>query len=81
MTTTVLIVWFYLCVMGVQENPLMHKGHPCEALYPDEYFRDGITNGAQWYSVPGTSTPFILSRLPIQKLFNMRGFLAHLYAS
>ncbi|XP_030600026.1 carboxypeptidase D [Archocentrus centrarchus] len=36
-----------------QENPLMHKGHPCEELYPDEYFKDGITNGAQWYSVPG----------------------------
>ncbi|KAM8769489.1 carboxypeptidase D isoform 1-T1 [Acanthopagrus schlegelii] len=36
-----------------QENPLMHNGHPCEELYPDEYFEDGITNGAQWYNVPG----------------------------
>ncbi|XP_072248648.1 carboxypeptidase D [Leuresthes tenuis] len=36
-----------------QENPLMHKGHPCEDLYPEEYFEDGITNGAQWYTVPG----------------------------
>ncbi|XP_041656368.1 carboxypeptidase D isoform X2 [Cheilinus undulatus] len=36
-----------------QENPLMHKGHPCEDLYPEEYFEDGITNGANWYSVPG----------------------------
>ncbi|KAG8002060.1 Carboxypeptidase D [Nibea albiflora] len=36
-----------------QENPLMHKGHPCEDLYPHEYFEDGITNGAQWYNVPG----------------------------
>ncbi|KAM9734172.1 carboxypeptidase D [Menidia menidia] len=36
-----------------QENPLMHKGHPCEDLYPEEYFKDGITNGAQWYTVPG----------------------------
>lgn len=36
-----------------QENPLMHKGHPCEELYPEEYFEDGITNGAQWYTVPG----------------------------
>ncbi|XP_068173763.1 carboxypeptidase D [Antennarius striatus] len=36
-----------------QENPLMHNGHPCEDLYPDEYFSDGITNGAKWYNVPG----------------------------
>uniref|UniRef100_A0A3P8T6M5 Carboxypeptidase D n=1 Tax=Amphiprion percula TaxID=161767 RepID=A0A3P8T6M5_AMPPE len=36
-----------------QENSLMHKGHPCEDLFPDEYFEDGITNGAQWYIVPG----------------------------
>ncbi|XP_039986082.1 carboxypeptidase D [Xiphias gladius] len=36
-----------------QENPLMHNGHPCEDLYPDEYFEDGITNGANWYNVPG----------------------------
>ncbi|XP_076138273.1 carboxypeptidase D [Alosa pseudoharengus] len=36
-----------------QENPLMHEGHPCEKLYPEEYFKDGITNGAEWYNVPG----------------------------
>ncbi|KAK5868568.1 hypothetical protein PBY51_009568 [Eleginops maclovinus] len=36
-----------------QQNPLMHNGHPCETLYPDEYFEDGITNGAHWYNVPG----------------------------
>uniref|UniRef100_A0A1A8FK58 Carboxypeptidase D, a n=1 Tax=Nothobranchius korthausae TaxID=1143690 RepID=A0A1A8FK58_9TELE len=36
-----------------QENPLMHSGHPCEDMYPNEYFEDGITNGANWYSVPG----------------------------
>uniref|UniRef100_A0A665UQD4 Peptidase M14 domain-containing protein n=1 Tax=Echeneis naucrates TaxID=173247 RepID=A0A665UQD4_ECHNA len=36
-----------------QENPLMHNGHPCEELYRDEYFEDGITNGANWYNVPG----------------------------
>ncbi|KAK1899795.1 Carboxypeptidase D [Dissostichus eleginoides] len=36
-----------------QENPLMHNGHPCVTLYPFEYFEDGITNGANWYNVPG----------------------------
>uniref|UniRef100_A0A8C5BHP1 Carboxypeptidase D, a n=1 Tax=Gadus morhua TaxID=8049 RepID=A0A8C5BHP1_GADMO len=36
-----------------QENALMHKGHPCEMLYPEEYFGEGITNGANWYNVPG----------------------------
>ncbi|MCI4385837.1 hypothetical protein PGIGA_G00055340 [Pangasianodon gigas] len=38
-----------------QENPLMYKGHPCKDVkeYPDEYFKDGITNGAAWYNVPG----------------------------
>lgn len=36
-----------------QENPLMHNGHPCEDLYPKEYFQDGIVNGANWYNVPG----------------------------
>lgn len=36
-----------------EENALMHEGHPCADLYPGEYFEDGITNGAQWYTVPG----------------------------
>ena len=36
----------------------MHKGHPCEMLYPEEYFGEGITNGANWYNVPGTSLCF-----------------------
>ncbi|KAJ8392156.1 hypothetical protein AAFF_G00079620, partial [Aldrovandia affinis] len=36
-----------------QGNPLMHKGVPCVHLYPGEFFQDGITNGANWYSVPG----------------------------
>lgn len=42
-----------VCVVCVQENALMHKGHPCEDLYPEEYFADGITNGAKWYNVAG----------------------------
>ncbi|XP_068440183.1 carboxypeptidase D [Clinocottus analis] len=36
-----------------QENPLMHKGQACAELYGGEYFKDGITNGANWYSVSG----------------------------
>ncbi|XP_033832557.1 carboxypeptidase D [Periophthalmus magnuspinnatus] len=36
-----------------QENPMMHNGHPCENLYKNEYFTEGITNGANWYNVPG----------------------------
>ncbi|TSN39321.1 Carboxypeptidase D [Bagarius yarrelli] len=38
-----------------RENPLMYKGHPCKDIkeYNDEYFKDGITNGAAWYNVPG----------------------------
>ncbi|KAJ0063478.1 hypothetical protein NL108_002695, partial [Boleophthalmus pectinirostris] len=42
----------YACFC-VQENPMMHNGHPCENLYKEEYFTEGITNGANWYNVPG----------------------------
>lgn len=31
----------------------MHNGFPCTDMYPNEYFEDGITNGAKWYNVPG----------------------------
>ncbi|XP_017067490.1 carboxypeptidase D isoform X2 [Drosophila eugracilis] len=33
-------------------HPTMHLGQPCE-LFQNEFFADGITNGAQWYSVTG----------------------------
>ncbi|MGH0183337.1 UNVERIFIED_CONTAM: hypothetical protein FKN15_011876 [Acipenser sinensis] len=36
-----------------KENAAMFQGHPCEETYPNEYFKEGITNGARWYNVPG----------------------------
>ncbi|XP_074640654.1 carboxypeptidase D-like isoform X2 [Tubulanus polymorphus] len=32
----------------------MHGGKPCPNLFPNEYFTDGITNGAKWYSIHGS---------------------------
>ena len=40
----------------LQAHSTMHSGHPCPKLSPHEYFKDGITNGAQWYSVAGNLT-------------------------
>lgn len=39
---------------GIYSNahPTMYLGQPCE-LFQNEFFPDGITNGAQWYSVTG----------------------------
>uniref|UniRef100_A0A674HRG4 Carboxypeptidase D n=1 Tax=Taeniopygia guttata TaxID=59729 RepID=A0A674HRG4_TAEGU len=36
-----------------KENAKMYQGSPCKDMYPTEYFPHGITNGAQWYNVPG----------------------------
>ncbi|XP_069082370.1 carboxypeptidase D [Pleurodeles waltl] len=36
-----------------RENAEMFKGRPCKEVYPNEYFPEGITNGAKWYNVPG----------------------------
>ncbi|KAG8450429.1 hypothetical protein GDO86_002911 [Hymenochirus boettgeri] len=36
-----------------RENNKMFKGFPCKEIYPHENFPQGITNGANWYNVPG----------------------------
>ncbi|XP_016057459.1 PREDICTED: carboxypeptidase D isoform X2 [Miniopterus natalensis] len=36
-----------------KENSQMFQGRPCKNIYPNEYFPHGITNGANWYNVPG----------------------------
>ncbi len=40
--------------MFFQENSQMYDGPSCKGmdLY-QEYFKDGITNGAEWYNVHG----------------------------
>jgi len=37
----------------MQAHKNMWKGVPCPKIYPDETFKDGIVNGAQWYVVHG----------------------------
>jgi len=39
----------YLAKIYSFNHPRMKTGHPCKS----DYFKDGITNGAEWYSVPG----------------------------
>jgi carboxypeptidase D len=34
-------------------HPTMHKGRPNCTSWPANYFKDGITNGAQWYAIQG----------------------------
>uniref|UniRef100_UPI00398E4483 carboxypeptidase D isoform X2 n=1 Tax=Pristiophorus japonicus TaxID=55135 RepID=UPI00398E4483 len=42
-----------LSLAFAKENSPMFEGHPCKTIYPSEYFAQGITNGANWYNVPG----------------------------
>ncbi|XP_034119415.1 carboxypeptidase D isoform X1 [Drosophila nasuta] len=42
----------HLALVYSRAHPTMHLGQPC-ALFKNELFTDGITNGAQWYSVTG----------------------------
>ncbi|EDW78568.2 uncharacterized protein Dwil_GK16509, isoform B [Drosophila willistoni] len=42
----------HLALVYSRAHPTMHLGQPCE-LFRSEVFEEGITNGAQWYSVTG----------------------------
>ncbi|EDV92196.1 carboxypeptidase D isoform X2 [Drosophila grimshawi] len=42
----------HLALTYSRAHPTMHQGKPCP-LFQNEHFVDGITNGAQWYSVTG----------------------------
>ncbi|XP_072099753.1 carboxypeptidase D-like [Mobula birostris] len=46
-------VFRQLALSFAKENDAMYEGHPCASTFPDEYFAGGITNGANWYNVPG----------------------------
>ncbi|XP_054250161.1 carboxypeptidase D [Indicator indicator] len=46
-------VFQQLALSYSKENTKMYQGSPCKDMYPTEYFPHGITNGAQWYNVPG----------------------------
>ncbi|KAJ3590658.1 hypothetical protein NHX12_008607, partial [Muraenolepis orangiensis] len=43
----------YLARVYAQNHPLMTTGQPNCPETPEETFEDGITNGAEWYDVPG----------------------------
>ena len=45
-------VFRQLALIYSKAHPTMGRGRPCQG-YPDEYFKDGITNGAEWYIVKG----------------------------
>ncbi|XP_065571003.1 carboxypeptidase D-like isoform X2 [Artemia franciscana] len=46
-------VFRHLASVYSENHPIMHKGNPCDGFFLGEKFQDGITNGAEWYSVSG----------------------------
>ncbi|KAE8622096.1 hypothetical protein XENTR_v10005094 [Xenopus tropicalis] len=46
-------VFQHLALSYSKENNKMYEGFPCKEMYPNENFPQGITNGANWYNVPG----------------------------
>lgn len=50
----------HLALVYSQRHPIMKTGQPNCPDAMDETFKDGITNGAQWYDVPGKTIQFSL---------------------
>lgn len=50
----------YLALVYSHNHPVMKTGRPNCSDAMDETFRDGITNGADWYDVPGKATHIAL---------------------
>ncbi|KAM4795649.1 carboxypeptidase D [Rhinophrynus dorsalis] len=46
-------VFQQLALSYSKENNKMYRGVPCKEIYPNENFPQGITNGANWYNIPG----------------------------
>ena len=58
----------------------MHSGHPCPGINLDnEYFEDGITNGAHWYSVQGKTKTGIICNVHVSPMH--RSIKRHQYVS
>ncbi|XP_034236718.1 carboxypeptidase D-like [Thrips palmi] len=51
-------VFKFLSLEYAKNNPKMAAGNACQSMYPDEYFPQGITNGAFWYNVDGGMQDF-----------------------
>lgn len=50
----------HLALVYSHNHPVMKTGEPNCPDAMDETFKDGITNGAQWYDVPGKMISFSL---------------------
>lgn len=46
-------LFHHLALVYSQHHPTMKTGEPNCPDAQDETFKDGVTNGAQWYDVPG----------------------------
>lgn len=51
----------YLALVYSKNHPVMKTGQPNCPGAKDETFKDGITNGAQWYDVPGKMIRFLFT--------------------
>lgn len=46
-------VFVHLASVYAKTHPTMHKGLPCHNSHNEEKFKDGIVNGATWYTLTG----------------------------